>query len=52
MVLAAPLYENTSLEESKELGRMAAVLDALYGANEDTAILSPKNTDLVDAYVI
>ena len=48
MVLAAPLYEDISLEESKELGRMAAVLDALYGANIDTAILNNNNTTIKD----
>ena len=48
MVIAAPLYENTSLEESKELGRMAAVLDALYGANPEQSILNKSNTTIGD----
>ena len=52
MVLAAPLYENTSLEESKELGRMAAVLDALYGANPEQSILNKNNTTIGDTITL
>ena len=52
MVLAAPLYENTSLEESKELGRLAAVLDALYGANPEQSILNKSNTTIGDTITL
>ena len=44
MVIAAPLYEDISLQESKDLGRMAAVLDALFGINPEKSILTDKGT--------
>ena len=44
MVIAAPLYEDISLQESKDLGRMAAVLDALFGINQDKSILMDRGT--------